>query len=74
MLGVEDDGIPTGCPHTDDAELEALLEVPTKRLRPPLNPGRVVELDGHRLLIFEVSAAARAVMVEGKRLSPPRRR
>lgn len=65
ILGVEDDGTPTGCPYQDEGALRALLEAPVGRLRPPQKAGRVVEVDGVRLLVFEVASAARAVMVEG---------
>jgi ATP-dependent DNA helicase RecG len=64
VLGVEDDGTVTGCPYPDD-EISSILAVPANRLRPALPGGSVVELDGQRLLVFEVQAAARAVMVVG---------
>lgn len=64
VLGVEDDGSLSGCPHPDD-EVEKLLRAPEARLAPPQRAGRVVELDGQRLLVFDVSPAPRAVMVTG---------
>ena len=64
VLGVENDGTVTGCPYPDD-EVARILAVPANRLRPPLSGGEVIDLDGHRLLVFEVQAAARAVMVVG---------
>lgn len=64
VLGVENDGTVTGCPYPAD-EVATILAVPTNRLRPPLTGGEVVELDGFTLLVFEVRAAARAVMVTG---------
>lgn len=57
-------GTVTGCPYPDE-EVAALLAVPTNRLRPPLPGGESVEIDGQRVLLFEVQAAARAVMVIG---------
>jgi ATP-dependent DNA helicase RecG len=65
VLGVEDDGTVTGCPYQDEDALAALLETPKTRLRPPLRPGRVVELDGLRLLVFDVAPSPTAVMVDG---------
>ncbi len=64
LLGVEDDGSLSGCPHPDD-EVEKLLRAPEARLAPPQRAGRVVELDGQKLLVFDVSPAPRAVMVSG---------
>ncbi|MCA9674840.1 MAG: putative DNA binding domain-containing protein [Myxococcales bacterium] len=64
VLGVEDDGAVTGCPYPAD-EVATILAVPANRLRPPLPPGEVIELDGQCLLVFEVQAAGRAVMVIG---------
>jgi ATP-dependent DNA helicase RecG len=64
VLGVEDDGALTGCPHPDD-EVEKLLRAPEARLSPPQRAGRVVDLGGVKLLVFDVSPAPRAVMVTG---------
>ncbi len=66
VLGVEDDGAITGCPYQDEGALSALLDVPSSRLTPPLAlSGEVREVDGKKLIVFEVSPAARAVMVQG---------
>ncbi len=65
VLGVEDDGSLTGSPYPDDGDLDTLMRVPETRLAPALRPGRIVELDGLKLIVFEVAAAPRAVMVQG---------
>jgi len=64
VLGVEDDGALTGCPFAED-EVEKILRAPEARLVPPQRGGRVVEIDGVRLILFEVAPAPRAVMVQG---------
>lgn len=64
ILGIEDDGEITGHAYPDDAE-RAILEVPRTRLRPPLEPGFVVEHAGKRLLVFEITASDVAVRVDG---------
>jgi ATP-dependent DNA helicase RecG len=64
VLGVEDDGSLTGCPHPED-EMEKILRSTEARLTPPQRAGRVVEVDGAKLLVFDVVPAPRAVMVQG---------
>ena len=64
VLGVEDDGSLTGHKYAAD-KIEDMLRAPEIRLKPSLSKGRVVRLDGHDLLMFEVVPAARAVMVVG---------
>jgi len=64
VFGVENDGTVTGCPYPLEAR-EAILEAPELRLVPPQQRGRIVELDGKVLLVFEVGPASRAVMVRG---------
>lgn len=64
LLGVEDDGTPSG--HGYPAEAVAdLLAVPERRLRPPVRC-RVQRawLDSHEVLVFEAPIAPEAVMVE----------
>lgn len=65
VVGVEDDGTPTG--HGRSAkELETLIDVPQRRLRPPLRcDHQIVNLGGHDVLVFEVARSPRAVMVNG---------
>jgi ATP-dependent DNA helicase RecG len=65
VIGVEDDGTVTG--HGRSAEeIEHLIGVPARRLRPPLScDHQVLELDGEEVLVIEVARAPRAVMVHG---------
>jgi len=65
VLGVDDDGTPTGHGYPVEA-LDEFLAVPEKRLRPRV-ACRVgpMTLDGHELLVFEVPMSQEAVMVEG---------
>jgi ATP-dependent DNA helicase RecG len=64
LLGVEDDGAPSG--HGYPAEAVAdLVAVPDRRLRPAVRcRTQVTRLDGHELLIFQVPIATEAVMIE----------
>lgn len=64
VLGVEDDGTPTGFSYPDDV-IEQFLNVPRTRLSRPLVPGRVAEVEGVSILVFEAEPAATAVMVQG---------
>jgi ATP-dependent DNA helicase RecG len=65
VLGVEDDGAPTGHGYPEEA-LQHLLLVGERRLRPPLRVStqRIV-LEGRELLLFEVPNSPEAVMIEG---------
>jgi ATP-dependent DNA helicase RecG len=65
LLGVEDDGSPTGHDYPDEA-IEDFFAVPKRRLRPSVNC-RVERLvvDGREVLAFDVPIAAEAVMVDG---------
>lgn len=65
VLGVDDDGTPSGHGYPAEA-IDEFLAVPEKRLRPavPCRAGRV-ELDGHELVVLEVPMSLEAVMVEG---------
>lgn len=65
VLGVEDDGTITGQAYPPKA-IDEMLQAPEKRLRPAIRgTGSVVELDGHKLLVFHVPPSPRAVMVVG---------
>ena len=64
VLGGEDDGTPTGHPYPQDA-VEGFLAVPESRIHPPQASGKVVSCGDHELIVFEVPAAPRAVMVVG---------
>lgn len=65
LLGVEDDGAPTGHDYPAEA-LHGFFAVPEQRLRPAVacRMGRVT-LDEQELLVFEVPMTPEAVMVEG---------
>lgn len=65
LVGVEDDGSPTGHGFPEDAVAD-LGAVPTRRLRPAV-PCRLARLtlDGAEILAFEVPNAPEAVMVDG---------
>lgn len=64
IMGVEDDGSPSGHAYPTDA-VDAFLAVPKTRFRPALAPGVRVPWHGHELLLFEVGPSPRAIMVEG---------
>ncbi len=64
ILGLEDDGAVTGHGYHDEA-VDEMLAAPQRRLDPPQSPGRRVEHAGQELLVFDVDAAVRAVMVTG---------
>lgn len=65
VLGVEDDGTPTGHGYPEDAVDEIIL-VPSRRLRPAIQYAWQKQMiDGHAVIIFQVSIAPEAVMVEG---------
>jgi ATP-dependent DNA helicase RecG len=65
VLGVEDDGRPTGHRYPDDA-VRDFMAVPERRLRPAVRC-RVdrLRIGGSELLVFDVPNVAEAVMVEG---------
>lgn len=64
ILGIEDDGTVTG--HAYNAEdVENILAVPERRLRPPLWRGEVVRVLEHEVLVFQVDPEPGAVMVVG---------
>jgi ATP-dependent DNA helicase RecG len=65
VLGVDDDGVPSGHGYPPEA-LREFLEVPKRRLRPALDcRGGSVEVEGHELLVIEVPMSPEAVMVDG---------
>ena len=65
VLGVDDDGTPSGHGYPEEAVAD-FLAVPERRLRPPVRVTmqRAV-LDGQALLVLEVGITPEAVMVEG---------
>jgi len=64
VLGVEDDGTVTG--HAYNAEdVENILVVPERRLRPPLRRGSVVQVQDREVIVFQVDPEPSAVMVVG---------
>jgi ATP-dependent DNA helicase RecG len=64
VLGVEDDGTPSGHGYPNDA-VDHMLQTPARRLTPPQREGERVTWQGNELLLFDVPAAERAVMVHG---------
>ena len=64
ILGLEDDGTPTGHGYPEQA-LKALLETPRSRLQPPQPEGFVVEHRGIPLVVFDVPASDVPVQVHG---------
>jgi len=64
ILGVEDDGTPTGHRYPTDV-VDEILRVPQIRLMPPQAAGVRVSFEGHELLVFDVAAAPVPVMVVG---------
>ncbi len=53
-LGIEDDGTPTGVDYPKD-RLQVILKAPKKLVKPPLKARHQwVELDGFKILVFEV--------------------
>jgi predicted HTH transcriptional regulator len=64
LLGVVDDGTPSGHGYPPDA-VDDLLAVTERRLRPPVRCARQrADLDGHEVVIVQVPIAPEAVMVE----------
>lgn len=65
LLGVEDDGSPTGHAYHDEAVV-GFFAVPANRLRPSITcaTGRIT-IDGNEVLLIEAPMAKEAVMVEG---------
>lgn len=64
IFGVEDDRSITGHNFPSDA-VDEMLRVPQARLLPPQEAGYRVALDGREILVFDVAASLRAVMVDG---------
>lgn len=71
VLGVEDDGTPSGHGYPPE-EVEKFFNVPSTRLRlgptgeaPVSIRTQTMLMDGQEILIFHVAPAAQAVMVEG---------
>lgn len=65
LLGVEDDGIPTGHAYPEKA-IEEFFSVPLRRLRPSTEcRTQRTAIRNQEILIFEVSRSEEAVMIEG---------
>ncbi|MCB9617766.1 MAG: putative DNA binding domain-containing protein [Sandaracinus sp.] len=65
LVGVEDDGQPSGHPYPEEAIAE-FLAVPERRLRPATRCDvSRVSVDGKEIIAFDVRHAAEAVMVDG---------
>lgn len=65
LLGVEDDGEPTGHDYPEEA-VEEFVAVAERRLRPAIGCSMArYSIDGNEVLAFDVPMAAEAVMVDG---------
>ena len=65
IMGVEDDGSPTGHSYPDEA-VEEIFAAPLRRVRPETDyRTQRLTIEGKELLIFQVPMAPEAVMVEG---------
>ena len=65
LIGVEDDGTPTGCDYPDDV-IEEFVAVPRKRLSPPVScRSSRLSIAGIEVLVFSVPIAPDAVMIGG---------
>jgi len=65
VLGVEDDGTPSGHNYTEEA-LSGFIEVPVSRLRPSVNiRSQRMMVEGHELIIMDVPMSSDAIMVNG---------
>jgi len=64
ILGLEDDGTPTGHGYPSDA-VDDMLQVPAIRLSPPQATGWRQVVEGVELLVFSWGSAPRAVKVQG---------
>ncbi|OGP59301.1 MAG: hypothetical protein A2V67_15690 [Deltaproteobacteria bacterium RBG_13_61_14] len=66
VLGVEDDGTPTGHKYPEEAIL-SFLKAPEEKVQAPLHPRmQIITIDGHELLLFEIESAPEAVHCKGK--------
>lgn len=64
LLGVEDDGTPSGHGYPEEAIAE-FVAAPTRRLRPPVVCHvQRASVDRHEIIVFDVPNALEAVMVE----------
>ena len=65
ILGVDDDGTPSGHDYPNEA-VEDFLLVPERRLRPPVpTQSQRICFGGHELIVVTVAMQPEAVMVEG---------
>ena len=66
ILGVEDDGTPTGHNYPEEAIL-SFLKAPEEKVQAPLHPRvQIITINGHELLLFEIESAPEAVHCKGK--------
>lgn len=65
LIGIEDDGSPTGHDYPDHV-IREFVSVPQKRLRPPVScRSDRLTIDGAEVLVFTVPIAPEAVMIDG---------
>jgi ATP-dependent DNA helicase RecG len=66
ILGVEDDGTPTGHGYPEEAIL-SFLRAAKEKVQPPLSPrAQIISIDGKELLLFEIESAPEAVLHKGR--------
>jgi ATP-dependent DNA helicase RecG len=66
VLGVEDDGTPTGHGYPEEAIL-SFLRAAKEKVQPPLNPrAQIIRIDGKELLLFEIESTPEAVHCGGR--------
>lgn len=65
LLGVDDDGTPSGHSYPDEA-VRDIIAVPERRLRPVMQIDvQKLSADGHKIIVFQIPIAPEAVMVDG---------
>ena len=65
LLGVDDDGTPSGHAYPDEA-VKDFIATPERRLRPGVHVDvQQISLDGNRIIILQIPLAPEAVMVDG---------
>lgn len=65
LIGIEDDGSPTGHDYPDHV-IREFVSVPQRRLRPPVScRSDRLTIDGAEVLVFSVPIAPEAVMIDG---------
>lgn len=70
LLGVDDDGTPSGHSYPDEA-VRDIIAVPERRLRHAMQIDvQQLSLDDHKIIVFQIPIAPEAVMVDGDGFPP----